>query len=133
MNLYYTFLYPYFTYCNIVWGKAANVYMSRLFLLQKRILRIICNTHFLAHTEPLFNQCKVLNIYKINIYCTGVFMFKFYKSILPDIFSGMFVQQKYIHLHNTRNKQFYCLPACKTEKKIIACVIMVLLCGMKLF
>jgi len=117
LNLYYTFIYPYLTYCNIIWGKAANIHLSRLFLLQKRILRIVCNTHFLAHSAPLFKQCKVLTIHNINYYCTGVFMFKYFKGLLPDLFAKMFVKQRDLHVHNTRNNQFYTLPICKTERK----------------
>jgi len=117
ISLYYTFIYPYLIYCNIVWGRAANIYISRLYLLQKRILRIACNTHFLASSEPLFNKCKILTIYKINIYCAGVFMFKYFKGLLPDIFSNMFAKQRDIHLYNTRNNDFYALPVSKTEKR----------------
>ena len=117
LNLYYTFVYPYLTYCNTIWGKAANIYVSRIFLLQKRIIRIVCNSHFLAHTTPLFKQCKVLTIYNINLYCTGVFMFKYYKGLLPDIFADMFIKQIDIHDHYTRNNQCYALPYYKTQRK----------------
>ena len=43
VNLYYTFIFPYLSYCNILWGRAANVHLSRIFLLQKTILRCIFN------------------------------------------------------------------------------------------
>jgi len=117
LSLYYTFVYPYVTYCNIIWGRAAKVLLLRLFLLQKRILRIIFNTHFLAHSEPLFKECKVLNIFQINSYSVGIFMFKYYKSLLPNIFDNMFIKQCNVHMQNTRNNQFYRLPICKTERK----------------
>jgi len=117
LSLYYTFVYPYMTYCNIIWGKAAKMHLLRLLLLQKRILRVVCNTHFLAHSEPLFKECKVLNIFQINSYSVGIFMFKYYKSQLPNIFNDMFVKQCNVHIQNTRNNQFYRLPLCKTERK----------------
>ncbi len=117
LSLYYTFIYPYLTYCNLVWGRAANIHLSRLYLLQKRIIRIICNTHFLAHTEPLFKKCKVLNIYQLNKYVTGIFMYKFYKCLLPNIFDNMFVKQMEKHGYSTRQNQSYSLPFCKTQCK----------------
>jgi len=117
LSLYYTFVYPYMTYCNIIWGKAAKIHLLKLHLLQKRILRIICNTHFLAHSEPLFKDCKVLNIFQINSYGIGVFMFKYYKSLLPNIFDNMFLKHCNVHVQNTRYNQFYRLPICKTERK----------------
>jgi len=105
------------TDCNIIWGKAAKKHLLRLLLLQKRVLRVVCNTHFLAHSEPLFKECKVLNIFQINSYSVGIFMFKYYKSQLPNIFNDMFVKQCNVHIQNTRNNQFYRLPLCKTERK----------------
>jgi hypothetical protein len=117
LGLYYTFVYPYLTYCNIVWGKASKCHLLRLLLLQKRIIRIICNTHFLAHTEPLFLKCKVLTIYKVNMYCTGIFMFKYHKKLLPDIFTNMFMKQTDLHSHNTRFCNNYTIPINRTNKK----------------
>ena len=36
VTLYYTFIYPYLTYCVEVWGNANNIYISSLFKLQKK-------------------------------------------------------------------------------------------------
>jgi len=44
-------------------------------------------------------------------------MFKYFKGLLPDIFSNMFAKQRDIHLYNTRNNDFYALPVSKTEKR----------------
>ena len=35
-SLYYTLAYPYFTYCNVVWGNTFKTYMSPLIILQKK-------------------------------------------------------------------------------------------------
>ena len=35
VNLYYTFIFPYLSSCNIVWGRAASVHLSIIFLLEK--------------------------------------------------------------------------------------------------
>ena len=39
--------------------------MDRLLLLQKRIMRIICNENWLAHTDQLFSFKKILKIYDL--------------------------------------------------------------------
>ena len=49
-NLYYTYIYPYFTYCIEVWGSAAKCHVNSLFLLQKKIIRIMTFSPYLAHT-----------------------------------------------------------------------------------
>ena len=62
VNLYYTFIFPYLSYYNIVWGRAANVHLSRIFLLQKKILRCIFNVGYREHTAPLFMESKIMTI-----------------------------------------------------------------------
>ena len=59
-SIYYSLIYPYYMYCNIIWGSAANVYLERLINLQKKSVRIICKTNYYDHTEPLFNNLKLL-------------------------------------------------------------------------
>ena len=41
ISLYYTLVYPYLTYCNTVWSSTYKTNLSRIFLLQKRIVRIL--------------------------------------------------------------------------------------------
>ena len=41
MNLYYTFVYPYFIYCNHVWGSTYTTYFTKIISLQKKAVRII--------------------------------------------------------------------------------------------
>ena len=49
-NLYYAYIYPYFTYCIEVWGSAAKCHVKSLSLLQKKIIRIMTFSPYLAHT-----------------------------------------------------------------------------------
>ena len=74
--LYYSMIYPYLTYCIQIWGATYNKYIDKLFLLQKKIIRIICGVPRLTHTEPLFienNIMKVddLYVYNVTFLCTN--------------------------------------------------------------
>ena len=53
VNLYYTFIFPYLSYCNIVWGRAANIYLSRIFLLQKKF----CAVYLTLDTGSILHNC----------------------------------------------------------------------------
>ena len=57
IGLYYSYIYPYFTHCLETWGCASKTQLNPLFLLQKIIIRIMTFSHYLAHTEPIFNVC----------------------------------------------------------------------------
>ena len=58
--LYYAYIYPYFTYCIEVWGSAANCHVNSLFLLEKKIIRIMAISPYLAHTAPIFIDLAIL-------------------------------------------------------------------------
>ena len=47
--LYSSYIYPYFIYCIESWGNASNCHLDPLFVIQKRILRILI---FSSHDVP---------------------------------------------------------------------------------
>ena len=49
LTLYYTFLFPYFSYCIQVWGGGAESYTSVLFKLQKTAVRMLILVHYLKN------------------------------------------------------------------------------------
>ena len=55
------------------------------------------------HTKPLFNNYKILNIFQINDFLIGQFMFKYHQNSLPKTFDSYFILTKNIHSYNTRN------------------------------
>ena len=101
--LYYSLIYPYFYYCNIVWASTYKTNLSRLVILQKRIIRIINKSHFNAHTDPIF---KGLGILKFNdIYLLQLGQFVFSQKFLPPRFNNNLSQSNQFHSYNTRNFQ----------------------------
>ena len=53
------FVYPYLIYGVEIWGNACNAYIDPLIKLQKKCLRIITFSNYLAHTEPLFQKLEI--------------------------------------------------------------------------
>ena len=51
VNLYNSMILSHLTYCNIVWENCASYLLQKLFLLQKRAIRAVTRSHFLAHTR----------------------------------------------------------------------------------
>ena len=43
-TLYFSLVYPYFFYCNLVWASTYRTNLSRLVILQKRVVRTIAKT-----------------------------------------------------------------------------------------
>jgi len=115
ISLYYTFVYPYIFYCNIIWGIAAKCHLNKLLLLQKRIVRIITLSDFKVHTKVLFESLEILTVEKVYIYSVLLFMYYYKNDKLPLIFEEYFIKNLYVHNIATRNAKNYHLPKCRTN------------------
>ena len=113
-TLYHSLIYPHFIYCIEVWGMAADIYIDSLFILQKRAVRIIKYASYRAESKPLFKELSILPLKSIYRYSILIFMFKFVKGMLPEIFGNLFRRNSDIVGHNTRQKFHLYVPHCNT-------------------
>ena len=95
-NLYHTYIYPYLIYCIEIWGNAASCHLQPLFLIQKKIVRIIKFSDYLAHTEPIFKELKVLPLDKLYLNRVSIFMYKQANGLLPHVINELYTK-KNIH------------------------------------
>ena len=114
-TLYYSFIYPFFTYCNHVWGNAYDSNLYPLVMLQKRIIRIITLSKYLDHTGPLFKELGLLKIGEINKYLLGKFMYKWSNSRVSLLFQDMFQYVRNVHGYGTRQSDHLYTPIVKTN------------------
>ena len=102
LNLYNALICPHIS-CGIqVWGTAASIHLHRLYVLQKKTVRIICGVHPRTHTEPLYESLIILNIDQIRDYSIALFLYKLTKHLLPPLFEDMLVKTSDVHNHSTR-------------------------------
>ena len=89
------------------WGFECN----RLFKLQKRALRIMTNSKYNAHTEPIFKDLKLLKLDGIfDIQCMK-FFYKFTNNTLPKYFHYLSKYNREIYEIVTRNyNQLHLFP-----------------------
>ena len=86
-TLYNTLILPYFNYCILAWGATISE-GNPLHLLQKKALRLISNSNYIAHTEPI---CKNLGLLKLtDMFSIAVwkFYYKLMNNQLPTYFTG---------------------------------------------
>ena len=60
VNLYHSFVFPYLTYCIEI----SDIHLDALIKILKKIVRIISNSAFLAHTDELFKELNILPVHK---------------------------------------------------------------------
>ena len=110
LNLYYSYIYPYLIYCIEIWGCAAKSHMNPLYLTQKKIIRIITFSHYISHTQPLFQDLSILPLEKLVLYRIALIMYKISNCLIPKTMSDLYITNKDIHSYDTRYKNLFRIP-----------------------
>ena len=113
--LYHSLILSHLQYCTLLWANSYRSHLHKLRLLQKKAIRIISNTDYLAHSSKLFLNLKLLKLDDIMKFQFGTFMYKLKYNKLPNVIPHMFVSNENIHSHNTRNKNGYLIPSVRTN------------------
>lgn len=92
LNIYYSLAYSHIKYLILYWGQSKDI--NRVFVQQKRILRLIYSYQPLESCRPLFKTNKILTVASILIYEASIFV-----KNNPDKFS----LHNSIHNHDTRS------------------------------
>ena len=100
-------------YCVSVWGSTYQSNLKRIFLLQKKLVRIISKASFDAHTGPPFKDLQILKFHDIYQNHTRKLIFLFTKDLLSNYFKPMFMFiTSQVHSYNTgTSKLFYMFPS----------------------
>ena len=98
--IYNTMIYPYLIHCNITWTSTYPTRLQPIYLVQKKIVRIMTFAKFTEKSKPIFQSLKLMNIYELNTYLTALFMFSFLNNKLPDDY---FTNNECLHNYNTRS------------------------------
>ena len=115
MTSYNSFIYPYLSYCNQVWGCTYSTTLKKLFTLQKLSLRIMFNMKKRESLEKVFHKENILKFTDINLYLICKFMFRYYNGKIPDIFQNIFMMNSDIHDLYTRQSGSYHVPKTKNN------------------
>ena len=99
--LYDSMILSHLNYGILTWGFS----IEPLIKLQKKAIRIVTNSKFNAHTEPLFkslNTLKISDIFKLNVL---KFYYKHCKKELPHYLQSMKLSKRSeVHRYNTRHR-----------------------------
>ena len=105
------------TVLHFIMGKLSCHKLRKLQLLQKKAIRIITSSHYIAHTEPLFSMTKLLKLDDLYKYQLGIFMHKVTHCQLPQNMSSMFLRTDSIHSHQLRNHNAYYIQQIRTNTR----------------
>ena len=104
LNLYYNLIYPYISYCTLIWGSNYKSKLNSIHILQKRALRAINFSERRSESRPILKKLEVLNIFEIVDYQLAELAFRYSADQLPDIFSSYFTDLTSLYPYETRSK-----------------------------
>ncbi len=104
LTLYYSLVYPYINYGISLWGSSHTSYMHKLFITQKKAVRIIKRVKYNEHTSPLFKELKLLKLNDVHRLQVAKYMHNMTQGILPSPLSNQIQLNINLHPYNTRNQ-----------------------------
>ena len=119
--LYYSYFYANLTYGCSIWGhliKSSS--MKRLFIIQKKFVRLWCNAKPNSHTDPLFKKINLLKVHDIVTLETVKIGYRILKNTLNEDLSILFIKNN--ARENSRNSCRFIIPKHKkdiTNKSIL--------------
>ena len=109
-TIYNALVLPHFSYALVSWENVKSKEISRFKLLQKKAVRLITNSKYNSHTNPIFRKLNLLKLDDIyTLQCTKLLL-KYKQCILPQYHSEQLVTTNRIHHHFTRHHQELLAP-----------------------
>ena len=100
--LYYSLIYPFLTYGVHVWGLTFPTYLTQLFIIQKKEIRIISFSEPKSHSEPLFKSLNLLKLNDVIELQVLSFVYQWSRGLLAPCFNEYFKFTYFVHSYSTR-------------------------------
>ena len=115
LTLYQSLFVPHIDYCNIIWCNTFPTYLSKVQILQKRVIRAITWSKWDAPSDPLFHKYNLLKLPEQNTLHNACAMFSVVNK-LNNRFCDLIPISLPTHTHDTRKKHYF-----KGKKRNLKC------------
>ena len=89
--VYYALFHCNLIYCIPIWSCAAQKLIANLQILQKKAIRIVKDTKYNAHTEPIFKELNILPLDLLIKFFSLQFMQHYIQGFLPALFDSVWL------------------------------------------
>ena len=116
IQVYYALFFSHINYACQIWGQTFNQNVQRIFILQKKCLRLMTFSDFNAPSSPLFSQLGLLKICDLTKLRNILLIQQILLNNCPPRVSTVFSLSYYQHNHRTRGNANNLLsrPLCRT-------------------
>ena len=92
--MFYSLIHCHLIYAIHIYSCATDSLLKSLFIKQKNALRIITNSKYNAHTEPIFKKLSILPFPKLCEFFKIQFMQSFVQQFLPSSFENTWITNR---------------------------------------
>ena len=78
-----------------------------LFLLQKKIVKILTGSDYRAHSESLFIELKIMNVFQLHRYFTGILVYKSISNMYFKYWNNLFHQSNNLRFPNDLKIKYF--------------------------
>jgi exonuclease III len=111
ITLYYSLIHSHLSYCPIIASCTSKTNLKKIFLAQKKAIRIITLSKWNDHTDPLFTELKILPYPKMILQAKLHFMHSYHYNYAPPSFNDTWILNSVRYPERElRNADDYYLP-----------------------
>ncbi len=114
--LYYALIHSHLNYCSIILNSTTQQNKNRILKLQKKAIRIVTKSKFNDHTQPLFNEHRILTYDKIVYLNSAMFMHSIVFKYAPSSFDNVWERTEDRETgYELRQNNTFIVPRPRTE------------------
>jgi hypothetical protein len=90
-SLYFSLFHSHLLYCLPIYSCTAAKNVNRIKIMQKKIIRVICNAKYNDHTEPLFKELNILPLEKLILFNQSILMHSIVHKYAPPALHSQWI------------------------------------------
>ena len=118
--LYQSLVEPHMSYCCEIWGSMYQSRFKKIFMLQKKAMRIIYNLNNHDHTSVFFHSSNILKLHDLGTYKTMIILYKANNHPLNGRVQAFFKPTEAIHMYGTRQSKLFYVKKTNTTLRLLS-------------
>jgi hypothetical protein len=115
-TLYTALFHSHLLYCTNIVSITSQTNINKIFIIQKKAIRVLTNSAYNAHTNPLFQQLRILPFPCIVKFRKLQLMHSVYNNYCNESFVNIWIKNEHWRTeHNLRNAKDFLLPRLRIE------------------
>ena len=89
------------------WGNASGCHFDQLYLIQKKVIRLISFTNYDIPNAVTFKDLEILPLNKLVYNRIGIMIYKYSNNLLPPAINDLYVFNNDVHKYSTRQNIYF--------------------------